>query len=458
MTFNELKSQIRSRKIDTVIVAFPDVFGRLVGKRCTGSFFLDSVAAHGTHSCNYLLTVNIEMDPMDGFSVANWEKGFGDFSMQPDLATCRIVPWQQSAALVLCDYVHHDGSFVAEAPRSVLKRQLQRLEEKRLGARMASELEFFLFNNTFHDAHAAEFRNLTPSSDYRIDYHTMQPAQDEPLMRAVRNHMCAAGVPVETSKGEWGRGQHEINFRYDEPLTMADMHVVFKQGIKEIAAQFGRSLTFMAKPWASEVGSSCHIHVSLWQGGKNMFWRGTPAKNGKTASHAGAGSKAFRQFLGGLMKYSPELCYFYAPTINAYKRYQAASWAPTKMAWAHDNRTVGFRVVGEANSFRIENRMPGADANPYLAFAAMLAAGLAGLEEKLDCGAIYEGNAYADPKLPSLPRSLGESAELLQKSAMARRAFGDEAVDFYVHTAKLEADAYANAVTDWERIRYFERI
>ena len=458
MTLKDVKASIRSGALDTVIVAFPDVFGRLVGKRCTAQFFLDSVAAHGTHGCNYLLAVNIEMDPLDGFKLANWDKGFGDFAIQPDLSSWRILPWQADTGLVICDYAHHDGELVREAPRSVLKRQVNALAKNGLTACMASELEFFLFNQTFHQAYAAEYRNLVPSSDYRIDYHITQPTQDEPLMRALRNQMGAAGVPVETSKGEWGRGQHEINFRYAEALPMADMHVVFKQGVKEIATQFGKCVTFMAKPWANEVGSSCHIHVSLWHAGKNLFWQPPGSRAGLSAAHAGTGSKLFRQFLGGLMKYSPELCYFYAPTINAYKRYQAASWAPTKMAWAQDNRTVGFRVVGEGNGFRIENRMPGADANPYLAFAAMLAAGMAGVEEQLDCGKVYQGNAYVDPKLPALPKTLRQAADLLHTSGLARRAFGEEVVDFYVHTARLEADAYDNAVTDWERMRYFERI
>jgi len=260
--------------------------------------------------------------------------------------------------------------------------------------------------------------------------------------------MTAARVPVESSKGEWGRGQHEVNFVYDEPIAMADMHVVFKQGLKEIVAQQGKAVTFMSKLDASEVGSSCHIHISLWREGKNLFWD----------PRTKLGSKFYRQFLGGLMKYSPELCYFFAPTINSYKRYQSASWAPTKMAWAHDNRTVGFRVVGDNRSFRIENRMPGADANPYLAFAAMLVAGLAGIEERLDCGEVYQGNAYVDPKLASLPKSLRDAADLLDRSKIARRTLGDHVVDFYVHTARLEVQAFNDAVTDWERTRYFERI
>ena len=448
MNLQALKTKIKSGEIDTVVVVFPDVFGRLIGKRFTGRFFLESVAAHGTHGCNYLLTVDLEMEPQTGFKLANWDKGFGDFQFCPDLATLRPIPWLPGTALVLCDFQHHDGKPVVEAPRTVLQHQVGVLAKQKRVCNIASELEFFLFNQSYADAHAADYRNLTPSSDYRIDYHTMQPARDEALFRAMRNGMDAAGVPVESSKGEWGRGQHEINFAYAEPVLMADRHVVFKQGVKEIAAQHGRAVTFMAKPSMTEPGSSCHIHASLWRGKQNLFW---DAKQ-KT------GSTLFRQFLGGLMKYSRELCCFFAPTINAYKRYQSASWAPTKLAWAYDNRTVGFRVVGHGRSFRIENRMPGADANPYLAFAATLAAGMAGMEERLDCGDVHEGNAYADAKLPSLPETLREAAALLDGSAFARRALGDAVVDFYVHTARLEVQAFGNVVTDWERRRYFERI
>ena len=456
MNLPTLKTKINRGEIDTVIVAFPDVFGRLVGKRFRGTFFLDHVVKHGTHSCNYLLTVNIEMDPQDGFQLANWEQGFGDFEMRPDFSTMRLLPWQAGSALVLCDYLHHDGKLVEEAPRSVLRKQVDVLAKSKLTCCVASELEFFLFNENYHEAFTADYRHLTPSSDYRIDYHTMQPARDEFTLRAVRKGMTEARVPVESSKGEWGRGQHEVNFVYDQPLAMADMHVVFKQGIKEIGAQHGKSITFMPKPWATEVGSSCHIHISLWRDGKNLLWNA--GKRRARDAGRGTGSGLFRQFLGGLMKYSPELCCFFAPTINSYKRYQSASWAPTRMAWSHDNRTVGFRVVGHRESFRIENRLPGADANPYLAFAAMLAAGMAGVEEQLDCGQDYHGNAYVDPKLRALPKSLSEAADLLDRSKMARRAFGDKVVDFYAHTARLEVQAFNDAVTDWERIRYFEQI
>ncbi len=448
MTLNDLKRLVKSSSIDTVIVAVPDPFGRLVGKRFRADFFLDSVAKHGTHACNYLLTVNLKMDPLEGFKVANWEAGFGDFEMRPDLSTLRALPWQPGAVFVLCDFLKHDGSLVAEAPRSVLHRQLDLIASQGLTCYCASELEFFLFNQTYHSAFEAGYRDLQPSSDYRIDYHLMQPTRDEGLMRDIRNGMTAARVPVESSKGEWSRGQHEINFTYDQPLPMGDMHVLFKQGVKEIAEQHGKAVSFMAKYAASEAGNSCHIHLSLWKQGKSLFW--DPKKK--------EGSKLFRQFLGGLMKYSPELCLFWAPTVNSYKRYQSGSWAPTRMAWSTDNRTCGFRIVGHGNSFRLENRMPGADANPYLAFAAMLAAGMAGIRENQDCGIPYSGNAYVDPKLARLPSSLREAADLLDQSNFARAAFGESVVEFYVHHARLEQQAFDNAVTDWEKQRYFEQI
>ncbi len=410
LDLDALAAKINGGEIDTVLVVFPDVFGRLVGKRLDGRHFLDHVAEDGTHGCNYLLTLNIEMDPLEGFKLANWESGFGDFAMTPDCSTLRLLPWQRAAALVICDLHHEDGKLVAEAPRSVLRRQVERLAAKGLTCQTASELEFFLFNATYHDAFASGYTKLEPSSDYRIDYHTMQPARDEPIIGALRRQMQAARVPVESSKGEWGKGQHELNFVHDQPLPMADRHVVFKQGAKEIAQQHGKCLSFMPKIFAGEAGSSCHIHVSIWERGANLFW--------DPKGHAG--SPYFRQFLGGLLRYCRELSYFFAPTINAYKRYQAQSWAPTKMAWAFDNRTTGFRVVGHGNAHRIENRMPGGDANPYLAFAAMIAAGLAGVEQGLDCGEVYRGNAYADPNLPALPATLREALDRLGAGAVLR--------------------------------------
>lgn len=460
MKLAELAKRVRDKSIDTVIVAAPDPFGRLVGKRFRADFFLREVAGHGTHGCNYLLTVNQEMDPLEGFALANWESGFGDFAMKPDLSTLRCLPWQPGAALVLCDFARDNGDLVAEAPRSVLRAQLARLTREGLTCFCASELEFYLFKQTYHSAFESGYRSLQPSSDYRIDYHLLQPTRDEPLMRAIRNGMTEAEIPVESSKGEWSRGQHEINFTYGEPLPIADQHVIFKQGVKELADQHGQAVTFMAKYSASEAGNSCHIHLSLWRKGQNVFWAPSATSGRKAAAHQPPipGSTLFRQFLGGLMKYSPELCLFYAPTINSYKRYQAGSWAPTRMAWSNDNRTCGFRIVGQGKSFRLENRMPGADANPYLAFAAMIAAGLAGVREQLDCGPAYTGNAYIDANLKRLPSSLRQAADLLNASQVAREAFGNAVVDFYVHHARLEDQSFNDAVTDWEKQRYFERI
>lgn len=465
MQLAQLRRLVRSGSIDTILVAAPDPFGRLVGKRFRADFFLDSVVKHGTHGCSYLLTVNLDMDPLDGFKLASWATGFGDFGFRPDLDTLRLLPWQPGAAMVLCDFVRDSGELVAEAPRSVLRRQLDSLAKQGQTCLCASELEFYLFNQTYHAAHTGGYRDLQPSSDYRIDYHLMQPTRDEPLMRAIRNSMCAARVPVESSKGEWSCGQHELNFTCAAPLPMADMHAVFKQGVRELAEQHGKSVTFMAKYAPGEAGSSCHIHMSLWKGGKNLF-AGEAGEQGKRQKAKGksaepkgvAGSRLFRQFLGGLLKYSPELCLFYGPTINSYKRYQPGSWAPTRMAWAVDNRTTGFRVVGHGDSFRIENRMPGADANPYLAFAAMLAAGMAGVREELDSGDAYLGNAYVDEHLPRLPSSLRDATDLFEKSELARSAFGGDVVDFYAHHARLEHEAFSNAVTDWEKQRYFEQI
>lgn len=443
-----LKKKIESGEIDTVAVAFPDVLGRLMGKRATGHYFLEHILDGGTHGCNYLLVVNMEMDPVDGFKLANWDKGFGDFSMVPDPASARPLPWQTGTALVLCDLYHHDGKLVEEAPRSVLRRQIERLASHSLSCKAASELEFFLFNQTYQNAKAGGYAALAPSSEYRIDYHILQPGRDEEIFREMRLMLESAGIAVETTKGEWGCGQHELNILYDDPLPMADKHIILKLCVKEIAARHGKCVTFMPKYNSKEAGSSCHIHISIWKDGKNLFWD----------SKRNEGSKFFRQFLGGLLKYTPELSYFMAPTVNAYKRYQPMSWAPTKMVWAMDNRTAGFRVVGHGSSYRIENRMPGADANPYLAFAAMIIAGMAGVEEDLDCGEVYQGNAYTDKNLKALPKTLREAADLLDKSRLARSVLGDAVVDFYVHTAHSEMDAYESAVTDWERARYFEQI
>lgn len=432
----------------TVVVAFPDVLGRLMGKRFTGEFFRDHVAADGTHACNYLLTVDVDMEPLPGFALASWDQGYGDFHLCIDPATMRRTPWNHGAALVLADLEREGGGPIAESPRAMLRRQLEALAGRGLTAQCASELEFYLFHDSYRDAAERGWRNLHPSSDYLIDYHVLQPNRDEDVLQRLRNELTAAGVPIEGTKGEWGRGQHEINVEYCSALEAADRHTLLKHAAKLIADQQGRAITFMAKLDTEQAGSSCHIHFSLWDAGGTENRFAAPSEP----------SPLFRQFLGGLVTYGRELSYFFAPTINSYKRYQAASWAPTSLVWAHDNRTTGYRVVGHGKGLRIENRMPGADVNPYLAYAATIAAGLRGIDEGLDCGDPYRGNAYEDPDIPRLPGSLDEAADLLAGSALARDAFGSSVVDFYVHTARLEAEAYRRTVSDWERARYFERI
>lgn len=448
MHVDQLVSRLKDGTLDTVQVAAVDMYGRLIGKRFTAESFLRDVHGGCTHGCNYLLVVNFEMDPQPGYPLANWASGYGDFEMRPDDTACFLLPWEPGSALVLTDFHHHDGRPVEEAPRQILRRQLQRLAERGLKAHMASELEFFLFQQDYAAAAAQNYAALTPSSTYRIDYQLLQPGRDEPLMRAIRQGMLAAEIPVENSKGEWGRGQHEINIRYGDPMLTADRHLIFKQGTRHLAQAHGKSVTFMAKPFHGEAGSSCHIHLSLADGDGPAFW--------DPAAHTGG--RLFRQFLGGLMKYSRELCLFFAPTINSYKRYESLSWAPTRQAWSTDNRTTGYRVVGRGPSFRIENRMPGADANPYLAFAAMIAAGLAGIEESLDCGPEYRGNAYIDDSLPTLPSTLHQALDLWEISSLAPRAFTPEVAAHYLHAGRHEVREFDAAVTDWERQRYFERI
>ena len=405
LTLDELQHAAGRDEIDTVVVGFTDHYGRLVGKRYDAGMFLDEVAAHGTHGCDYLLTTDMEMEPVPGYELANWELGYGDVHLVPDMATLRRAAWLDRTALVLCDVADgRDETPVAAAPRTILRRQVDAAATQGLTSMAATELEYYLYRSSYRDAAAGGYADLQPAGWYLEDYHLMQGARTEDFTAEVRRHLRHSGVPVESSKGEWGRGQHEVNFVYTEPVAMADMHVVFKQGIKELAAQQNRSITFMAKPSMTEAGNSCHIHCSLWKDGRNAF----------AAEDARGQSQLFRQFLGGLLKYSPELCYFFGPTINSYKRYQPGSWAPTKMAWSNDNRTVGFRIVGHGTSLRIENRMPGADANPYLAFTAMLMAGLDGIQNRIDPGEPLDKDIYDLPpeelaNVPSLPGSLDEA-------------------------------------------------
>ena len=442
MTLDELKGEIESGTVDTVVVAFTDMQGRLMGKRVHGEYFLEQhVDEHGVEGCNYLLALDMEMDPVPGYQIANWERGYGDFLLQPDLETLRLTPWLEGTALVLCDVLWHDGQPVTPSPRQVLKRQIERAGELGYTPMFGSELEFYLFRETYAEAHAKHYRDLTPSVPYILDYHILATSYDEPLMRQIRNHMQAAGIPVESSKGEAWPGQQEINFRYADALTTADNHVVYKNGAKEIAHLNGCSITFMAKPDHDWIGNSCHIHGSLWQDGRNAF-------DGE--------SDIFRQWLAGWIACSRELALFLAPTINSYKRYAAGSWAPTTLAWGHDNRTCGFRIVGQGQSLRTETRIPGGDVNPYLAFAALIAAGLHGVEQGLELPPPLEGNAY-ESDADRFPSSLREAVAALEAGSVARSALGEQVVDHYLNYGRTEQRLFDEAVTCWERERLFER-
>ncbi len=454
MQLDELARHIDDGTIDTVVMAFTDHYGRLLGKRLDGRFFLDHVDA-GTHACNYLLTVDMEMEPVPGYRSATWAKGYGDFHLLPDLATLRLAAWADRTALVLCD-VHDDATHrhVEVAPRTVLRHQVERAAAAGYDTAGASELEFFVFRSGYREANARDYRDLEPAGWYVEDYHLLQSARVEDFMGPARRMLGEAAIPVESSKGEAAVGQHELNVRYGDALVMADRHTVMKHGLKALADRMGMSVSFMAKPDADQPGSSCHLHLSLWSNGRNAFADPT-ADDGR--------SDVFRWFLGGWMHHTPSLMVCYAPTVNSYKRFQAASWAPTRLAWSTDNRTVGFRVVGDGrsgdgSSLRIECRIPGADANPYLAFAAALASGLDGIANEIEPPPEFSGDAYASTDLPTLPSTLREAAERLVAGDDARRLLGDEVVDHYLHFARTEADAYDRAVTDWEMRRYFERI
>jgi glutamine synthetase len=449
LDIDTLKRLIDAKEIDTVLVCMADMQGRLMGKRLTGHYFLDSLD-HGTHACNYLLAVDMEMEPVPGFKAASWERGYGDFAIKADLATLRRIPWLEGTALVLGDVVDHDGGEVPHAPRSVLKRQLARLARKGYLAKMASELEFYIFADSFAAAREKGYRSVKPAGWYIEDYHILQTSKEEELVRAIRNGMDAAGIPVESSKGEWGPGQAEINLVYAEALEMADRHVIYKNGVKEIAHRQGKSVTFMAKWDHALAGSSCHLHSSLWDKatGKPLF-HDAKAPHGMSA--------LFRHYLAGQLALASDAIYFLAPYINSYKRYQAGSFAPTKAVWSFDNRTAGYRVLGEGDAMRVECRIPGADVNPYLAFAATLAAGLHGIEGKLALEPPFAGNAYAAREIREVPKTLREAIAALDQSKALRKALGDEVIDHYVHAGRWEQAEYDRRVTDWELVRYFER-
>jgi glutamine synthetase len=442
LTLDELRNEVERGAIDTVVVAFTDMQGRLLGKRVHGEHFLsEGLAEAGVEACDYLLALDMEMDPVPGYALANWELGYGDFVLRPDLGTLRRIPWLEATALLLCDIVAHDGSDVAPSPRQVLKRQVERARALGYEPMFGSELEFYLFKETYAEAHEKAYEGLTPSVPYILDYHILASTFDEPFIRQVRNGMHAAGIPVEYSKGEAWPGQHEINFRYADAVTMADNHTIYKNGAKELAHLNGMSLTFMAKPHEEWIGNSCHVHSSLWRDGEAAF--------------AGE-SEVFRQYLAGQIGVLSELAVFVAPTVNSYKRFAAGSWAPTTLAWGHDNRTCGFRIVGHGAGLRTETRIPGADANPYLCFAALLAAGLHGIENGLELPPPLEGNAY-ESDAARFPGTLRDAIAALEHGTVARAALGDDVVDHYLTYARAEQRLFDRVVTGYERSRMFER-
>jgi glutamine synthetase len=447
LTLPELRAAAEAGAIDTVLMAAPDMQGRLQGKRVMPKFFLDSVTADSAEGCAYLLATDIECAPVEGYALTSWEKGYGDFVFVPDMATLRIAPWQPGAAMVLCDIELLGHQVAAMAPRTMLKKQLERLQGHGLTAFAATELEFILFRTSYEEAWNSAYRNLVPANQYNCDYSMLGTARVEPVIRKIRNAMEAAGIQVENSKGECNLGQHEINFRYGDALSAADGHVIYKEAAKEIAAECGHALTFMAK-FNEREGNSCHTHLSLRdQAGKAVF----------LDADGHSPSKFFLQFLAGLIAHAGALAFFYAPNINSYKRYAAGSFAPTAIAWGMDNRTCAFRVLGHGKSLRVENRLPGGDVNPYLALSAMIAAGLDGIERDLPPAPKFTGNAYiAD--LPRIPGTLAEAAKLFRESEFAKAAFGAEVVTHYANMAKVELDAFNAAVTDWERFRSFERM
>jgi glutamine synthetase len=441
LTLDELHTEIENGSIDTVVTAFTDMQGRLVGKREHGAYFLEETAEHGLEGCNYLLALDMDMDPQPGYAMASWERGYGDFHLLPDMETLRRVPWLEGTALVLCDVAWEDGSPVVASPRQVLKAQVERARDAGYDAMFGSELEFYLLKESYAEAHSKHYRDLTPSVPYILDYHVLATTYDEPLLRQIRNGMFAAGVPIESSKGEAWPGQQEVNFRYADALTTADRHVIYKNGAKEIAHLNGSSITFMAKPDHTWIGNSCHLHASLWRDGQNAF--------------AGE-SEVFRQFLAGWIACTRELALFLAPNINSYKRYAAGSWAPTTLAWGHDNRTCGFRIVGHGRGQRVETRIPGGDVNPYLAFAALIAAGLHGIENGLELAPALEGNAY-ESDAERFPSTLREAIDALEHATMAREALGDDVVEHYLNYGRREQRLFDEAVTCYERERLYER-
>ncbi|MFE6780499.1 glutamine synthetase family protein [Streptomyces sp. NPDC057702] len=445
---DELRALVDAGEIDTVVLAFTDMQGRLQGKRFAARFFLSDVLEGGAEGCTYLLAVDVDMNTVDGYAISSWDNGYGDFAMRGDPTTLRRVPWQPGTAMLTADLGWHDGSPVSASPRQVLRQQTARLAERGWSAYVGTELEFLVFQDTYEQAWTAAYRDLTPANQYNSDYSVLGTARVEPLLRRIRLEMDAAGMTVESAKGECNPGQHEIAFRYDEALVTCDQHAIYKTGAKEIAAQEGTALTFMAK-YDEREGNSCHIHLSL------RDESGRPVLADDSAPYGM--STTMRHFLAGQLAALRELTLLYAPNINSYKRFRPGSFAPTAVAWGPDNRSCALRVIGHGAGHRLENRLPGGDVNPYLAVAGMIAAGLHGIDQRLELPDPVTGNAYTS-EAARVPTTLREAADLWENSALARAAFGDEVVEHYLHMAHVEQRAYDTAVTDWERFRSFERM
>jgi glutamine synthetase len=447
-----IDSGIADGSLDTVVVAFPDMHGRPVGKRVTADFFTSHVAEHGIEACDYLLAVDVDMTPLPGYHYTNWDTGYGDFLCLPDYDTARLIPWLPGSAMVLCDLVDTtDATPIEVSPRRILRRQLERAAERGLRVCSATELEFFLFRDSYEEATDKGWKDLVPHTSTIEDYQLLQTTREEYVLRRIRNEMLGARIPVEFSKGEAGRGQHEVNVTYDEAVVTADRHLVFKNGIKEIAAQEGRAATFMAKWTMEDVGSSCHVHTSLWDAES-----GDPLM--ADASHSSGFSELGRRFVAGQIAAARELAWCAAPTVNSYRRYVPGSWAPTAVVWGEDNRTCGFRAVGHGAGRRVESRIPGADVNPYLVLAAAVAAGLYGIDHELELGDAFEGNAYEADDVPRIPSTLIEAIEELRGSKVALEAFGPDVHHHLLNTAEQEWLAFNRHVTDWELARNFERL
>jgi glutamine synthetase len=447
LSLEDLRQDVETGAIDTIVTAFTDMQGRLIGKRIQAEYFFEDVVDHAIEGCNYLLALDMEMEPVPGYEMANWEKGYGDFKIVPDMSTLRRTPWLEGTALVLCDVVWEDDTPVTASPRQVLIAQYERARKLGFLPMLASELEFYVFKQSYAEANEQGYRDLTPTIPYILDYHVLATTMDEPFMRQIRHGMQGAGIPVEFSKGEAWYGQHELNVRYADAVTSADRHTIYKNGVKEIAYLNGLAATFMAKPSEKDIGSSCHIHTSLVdpESGQSVFVEGHEETD------------LFRHYLGGMRRHIRDLALFIAPSVNSYKRYATESWAPTSVSWGRDNRTCGFRIVGHGQSRRIECRIPGADVNPYLGYAALLAAGLDGVENQIDPGPELKGNAYEAGEAEPFPSSLREAVDNWERSDLAKRAFGEDVWGHYLNYGRTEQRLFDQVVTDYERTRMFER-